>query len=93
MGYVSTIKILYCFLFCFISLHFTLQSFRAATSGSDYKALWHTYGTPIADFRYIFDKVCDQKIFDKGTPWYNGPFLQLQTYFKNTFFINIYNHV
>ena len=67
MGYVSTIKILYCFLFCFISLHFTLQSFRAATSGSDYKALWHTYGTPIADFRYIFDKVCDQKIFDKGT--------------------------
>ena len=31
----------------------------AATSGSDYKALWHTYGTPIADFRYIFDKVRD----------------------------------
>ncbi|XP_066916274.1 N-acetylated-alpha-linked acidic dipeptidase 2-like isoform X2 [Clytia hemisphaerica] len=35
----------------------TKPYFVAATSGSDYKALWHTYGTPIADFRYIFDKV------------------------------------
>ena len=27
------------------------------TSGSDYKVLWHSYGTPAADFRYYFSRV------------------------------------
>ena len=30
--------------------------FTTPSSGSDYKAFWHTYGTTIADFRYIFSK-------------------------------------
>ena len=30
--------------------------FYTPTSGSDYKALWHTYGTTIADFRYLWNK-------------------------------------
>jgi len=32
-------------------------TYLTPTSGSDYKALWHAYGTPILDFRYYFSRL------------------------------------